>query len=815
MGEPEGGDQTRKRDREESNSANAGTKEEHGEDDATPLQKHAKPSPASNAEGTGTGSSSKSKKNMEVTTTRKSGSNAGGEDQSSSLSDSLEEAQAELSSANEKNAALSAKLEEANAVISQRDKALADAKGELSDTKGDLVGATEELTGVKVALSGTTDELSAANDRLRSADAGWGETKEELTAANERTRSSDLGWNETKEELTGATDRLKSSDKTVGLLSDKLEQSRNELKALKVAAAKAAENSDESALADAKEQIRSSHKTVSLLSDSLEEAQADLAAIKRLQTVKDEARAIKDAEQAIKDQCRAVKDQAQLIKEQDQAIREQAQAAKEQDHKDELALLHAEIASLKAAAQSRSQGAPSLSLAGGGGVSQAQPVLAHPGSAERVVQKDVLSLEVAGRVIGKGGEIIRDLQARSGARMDVDQSAQPGEPRTIIYQGTRGQVDLAIELVRMIASGATEADLPLGEAKREALGIPARIVGKVIGRGGEIVRELQNRSHAKVDFDHDGTRGGSPDETIVFVTGTTESVTKAKEMISFLVANPELDGVDALNMLVDEKLRSRGQWGSGPPYANLPNQGSGIKKEMFEGGRTQVETSQALPPPPLAPPVPQPHTHFYQQGNRSELIYCKKQYVGRIIGSKGATIKDLQQRSGTTIQIMQDVPFGADCEVKITGGDDGVQMAKQMIQQIIGGGADHLFGLGKGGGARSGSVSSSYEQKQNPPSAGHYYGQRQAPVPPPTQIGYQQVQPQARPYVSQHAGSSMPAPQQQQFVHHQMSSSSSVQETERAQFDSGWKTMTQPDGRTYYWNEKTGAVQWEKPPDIP
>jgi len=397
----------------------------------------------------------------------------------------------------------------------------------------------------------------------------------------------------------------------------------------------------------------------------------------------------------------------------------------------------------------------------------------------------------------------------------VDQSAQPGEPRTIIYQGTRGQVDLAIELVRMIASGATEADLPLGEAKREALGIPARIVGKVIGRGGEIVRELQNRSHAKVDFDHDGTRGGSPDETIVFVTGTTESVTKAKEMISFLVANPELDGVDALNMLVDEKLRSRGQWGSGPPYANLPNQGSGIKKEMFEGGRTQVETSQALPPPPLAPPVPQPHTHFYQQGNRSELIYCKKQYVGRIIGSKGATIKDLQQRSGTTIQIMQDVPFGADCEVKITGGDDGVQMAKQMIQQIIGGGADHLFGLGKGGGARSGSVSSSYEQKQNPPSAGHYYGQRQAPVPPPTQIGYQQVQPQARPYVSQHAGSSMPAPQQQQFVHHQMSSSSSVQETERAQFDSGWKTMTQPDGRTYYWNEKTGAVQWEKPPDIP
>jgi hypothetical protein len=39
------------------------------------------------------------------------------------------------------------------------------------------------------------------------------------------------------------------------------------------------------------------------------------------------------------------------------------------------------------------------------------------------MEKAELSVEVAGCVIGKGGEMIRDLQACSGAQMDVDQSA--------------------------------------------------------------------------------------------------------------------------------------------------------------------------------------------------------------------------------------------------------------------------------------------------------------------------------------------------------------------------------------------------------
>ena len=48
-----------------------------------------------------------------------------------------------------------------------------------------------------------------------------------------------------------------------------------------------------------------------------------------------------------------------------------------------------------------------------------------------VEEKDEISAVYVGRVIGKGGEMIRDLQARSACRIDVDQNVPPGHPRWI------------------------------------------------------------------------------------------------------------------------------------------------------------------------------------------------------------------------------------------------------------------------------------------------------------------------------------------------------------------------------------------------
>jgi len=520
-----------------------------------------------------------------------------------------------------------------------------------------------------------------------------------------------------------------------------------------------------------------------------------------------------------------------------------------------------------------------------------------PGQEPSVEEKGEISVDIAGRVIGKGGEIIRDLQARSGAQIDVDQSTLPGRPRVITYRGLKSKVEFAKKLVAMISSGVSDSNLPIGEAKREVLIIPASSTGKVIGRGGEMVREMQNRSHAKIDFDHTAQVG--PDQKRVVVTGTQASVAKAKEMILFLVANPFMEAMQSIQLLVDDKLRGGGQWGSGPPYTNLPNQGTNMRPEMMDQGASGAGWSAGggYSAAPAGGPSPygaaggsggyQQFPNRYQGGSNAftDLLYAKKQFMGRIIGSKGVTINDLQKRSGTDIQINQDVPPGADCEISIKGTREGVDSAKQMIHTIIESGPNHPFAGGGGGGGYNsygggqgggggynqgygnqgqGGYNQGYGGYQQAAPQGFDYGQQyggggypnqqpapqqqygqgappdpqqaQMPVyqpdasaayggyqggPPamqqaplgggPGQIGgYGAAPPQATNYGGQNPYG---APQHQPEMAYQQPPP--VAPAPAVVDSGGWKSTTSPDGQTYYWNERTGQTQWEKPPGMP
>ena len=328
-----------------------------------------------------------------------------------------------------------------------------------------------------------------------------------------------------------------------------------------------------------------------------------------------------------------------------------------------------------------------------------------------VEERGEVSALYVGRVIGKGGEMIRDLQARSACRIDVDQNVPAGQPRVITYRGTRKTVDFAKRLVQMLCQeNASEADLPLGEAKRVFLQVPAGSVGKIIGRGGEMIRELQSRSQAKIQVDHHGSSGLDQNQKQVTITGTELSVTKAKEMVLFLVANPMMDAMQSINMLIEDKLHGRGVWGSGPPYHNLPNQGQdmqpnsgggggyGYDQGGYYGGHSSAQGYGAPAPAPYGAPAPYaaaPPAYQQQQSQGSygqygssggvemEIFYAAKNFMGRIIGQKGVTINDLQRRSACDIQINQDVAPGQDCEISIRGSRQGIEMVKQMLREII------------------------------------------------------------------------------------------------------------------------------------
>jgi hypothetical protein len=142
-------------------------------------------------------------------------------------------------------------------------------------------------------------------------------------------------------------------------------------------------------------------------------------------------------------------------------------------------------------------------------------------------------------------------------------------------------------------------------------------------------------------------------------------------MVLFLVANPAMDAMQSLNMLVEDKVHRGGVWGSGPPYPNLPQNGQnmqpggGYDQSYYAGGAPAVgipPVAYGVPPAAAAaaaygataavPAYQQPPATSYAGGGvESEIFFASKSYMGRIIGSKGVTINDLQRRSACDIQI--------------------------------------------------------------------------------------------------------------------------------------------------------------------
>lgn len=170
-----------------------------------------------------------------------------------------------------------------------------------------------------------------------------------------------------------------------------------------------------------------------------------------------------------------------------------------------------------------------------------------------------------------------------------------------------------------------------------------------------MIRELQSKSHAKIQVDHSNRAGTAPDQKRVSITGNKDSVAKAREMIRFLTSNPLMEAQQALNMLIQEKTRTGAPWGSGPPYVNLPNGGfnmqpygtpaaplPGLSGPSFGGGNAyggggggnaMYPAGGGANPHGMYPP--QQQQPFYSPAQ--EVVYVQKQYMGRLIGAKVRT----------------------------------------------------------------------------------------------------------------------------------------------------------------------------------
>ena len=263
-----------------------------------------------------------------------------------------------------------------------------------------------------------------------------------------------------------------------------------------------------------------------------------------------------------------------------------------------------------------------------------------------------------GAVIGSRGAVIHGMQERSGARIKLNQDFPDGEMRKLTITGSQEQVLACAELVKRVlepgggSHSIHENAMSGGDVITEVVMCPPTLVGRVVGRGGGNVREVQSRSGARVQVNQQFPEG---QDRQVEITGTEAAVKSAIELVKYIMENGPVLPAPGMPLVA----------------------GGGGHSGGGHGGASAAG---------LAP------------GTAAVTVECPKACIGRVIGRGGETVSRIQRETQAKVHIDQNVPEGAPVKVNISGYEPAVHAAIKLVQDIMVNGSAGFGGSGGGGG---------------------------------------------------------------------------------------------------------------------
>uniref|UniRef100_A0AAY4BAS4 K Homology domain-containing protein n=1 Tax=Denticeps clupeoides TaxID=299321 RepID=A0AAY4BAS4_9TELE len=337
---------------------------------------------------------------------------------------------------------------------------------------------------------------------------------------------------------------------------------------------------------------------------------------------------------------------------------------------------------------------------------------------------------MVGFIIGRGGEQISRLQQESGCKIQIAPDSGGMPERSVTLTGAPDSILTAKRLLSEIVEKGRPApafhhnDGP-GMSVQEVL-IPASKAGLVIGKGGETIKQLQERAGVKMVMIQDGPQNTGADKPLR-ISGDPFKVQQAKEMV--------------MDLIRDQGFREqRGEYGSrmggGGESLDVPvprfavgivigRNGEMIKKIQNDtgvriqfkpdDGSTPERIAQIMGPPDRAqhaadiisdllrsvqaggPPGPGGRGRGRGQGNwnmgppgglQEFAFTVPTMKTGLIIGKGGETIKSISQQSGARIELQRNPPPNADPNIKmftVRGNPQQIDYARQLVEEKIGG----------------------------------------------------------------------------------------------------------------------------------
>ncbi|XP_039718804.1 far upstream element-binding protein 3 isoform X2 [Pteropus medius] len=351
--------------------------------------------------------------------------------------------------------------------------------------------------------------------------------------------------------------------------------------------------------------------------------------------------------------------------------------------------------------------------------------------------------KMVGFIIGRGGEQISRIQAESGCKIQIASESSGIPERPCVLTGTPESIEQAKRLLGQIVDRCRNGpgfhnDIDGNSTVQEIL-IPASKVGLVIGKGGETIKQLQERTGVKMVMIQDGPLPTGADKPLR-ITGDPFKVQQAREMVLEIIR--EKDQADFRGIRSDFTSRM----GGGSIEVSVPRfavgivigrNGEMIKKIQNDAGvRIQFKPDDGISPERAAqvmgPPDRCQHAaHIINEliltaqerdgfgglavargrgrgrgdwsmgtpGGIQEITYTvPADKCGLVIGKGGENIKSINQQSGAHVELQRNPPPNTDPSLRvftIRGVPQQIEVARHLIDEKVGGaglGAPGAFG---------------------------------------------------------------------------------------------------------------------------
>lgn len=309
-----------------------------------------------------------------------------------------------------------------------------------------------------------------------------------------------------------------------------------------------------------------------------------------------------------------------------------------------------------------------------------------------------------GSIIGKKGELVRQLREQSGSRIHISDGSS--SDRIVTVTGNLNSIYKAFNLItakvqeffeRQNGSwGGLVAPLVF------KLIVPATQCGSIIGKGGAKIKEIRESSGASIQVASDMLPNST--ERVVTITGNPETITQCIYQVCLILMEspprgtvipyrPKSSQSQGLlagglqNNLGLSGLDQLGKLGGANPLAALASL-SGLAGLGGVGGLGGGGLNAAALAAIASSQLRGAGNKKGQTATQTQEITVPNEYIGCIIGKGGSKIAEIRQISGAIIRISsneetREGPDGLERPITIQGTPDAITLAKYLINMSV------------------------------------------------------------------------------------------------------------------------------------